>query len=785
MTLFTRGAVHPSGYSMMMDDHSLMKISAEGNLIWEKKIASDPLLILKDISFTEGAGFRISAFNFNTSTLSFITVDEEGIIISQLDYPTPSSYGEHHIIGRDSLLVTGQYSSGNDSYGFAALYDISSAQQRWSYTTSITGVTFSVARRISRSSIALLGAQSGSPFSKGCIAAISTAGQEEWLKTYTANTNASITDIIKLQDNTYRALLWRDKASDVLVLANNGEVLGRHALPLAVARALTVDVNDKTIVMAGTSRDRIFLTKFTGTDTFLWWRFFGSGNGSELGDQIRGLFVDNSGISIFGTTRWDSRSRPYLIRTDHNGLTGASLPIHVDVPKKIIELPGHNSGGEPKLLSVEWTGNDFVAGGRTYSYPEDATVPVQSGFVSRFGESGNVTWTKDFLTKSPWGPYVNNSITTIRKTVTGSIVVQETGANNGIYTVDGETISDGFQVFAGKRSDLTELPSRKMLLCYHNFDLQPYNEVGFLAIVDLAQKTMTNIGSRMIGNMIHNIAPSGRGTYIISGEQAETFKVERKAFVAEVNDQGTVLQSHAHNLGYKTYINDMKVLPSGNVVLAGAVENESGERDLLIFITDMNGTIISQKTFDLFNKDEILTIEADADGFLVAGECGRPVFGVQQSFAFVARIDAQMNAAWKKFLGRPGLYAQALRVRRNEDGNIVVVGNAEQWKEGTSSLGGGGFIEVIIEEGEVLGTEKTVSESSVRPNPFGDKLLIDIKTRSAIALYDVHGKVIYQQQEMNAGLFEMNTETLADGLYIVRIKTEDDVEVRKVVRMGR
>ncbi|MFK2820988.1 sulfatase-like hydrolase/transferase [Flavobacteriaceae sp. LMIT009] len=74
---------------------------------------------------------------------------------------------------------------------------------------------------------------------------------------------------------------------------------------------------------------------------------------------------------------------------------------------------------------------------------------------------------------------------------------------------------------------------------------------------------------------------------------------------------------------------------------------------------------------------------------------------------------------------------------------------------------------------------------SIYPNPFNDNLNISLKTYSenvTVELFDILGKVTLTNRYANTNAIEIPTSDLAQGLYILRIKTNDGEVIKKVVK---
>ncbi|MEO9871498.1 BspA family leucine-rich repeat surface protein [Ekhidna sp.] len=69
---------------------------------------------------------------------------------------------------------------------------------------------------------------------------------------------------------------------------------------------------------------------------------------------------------------------------------------------------------------------------------------------------------------------------------------------------------------------------------------------------------------------------------------------------------------------------------------------------------------------------------------------------------------------------------------------------------------------------------------SVYPNPVADKLMIKTPEEVQISLTDLNGRVIIREKE--GSLFEMDLSQLENGIYLLMIRSEDQVTSRRIIK---
>ncbi len=103
-----------------------------------------------------------------------------------------------------------------------------------------------------------------------------------------------------------------------------------------------------------------------------------------------------------------------------------------------------------------------------------------------------------------------------------------------------------------------------------------------------------------------------------------------------------------------------------------------------------------------------------------------------------------------------------------------------------SGLGDSGCRSGGVDSREMIGDKSgAASAMIVAPNPFDDVLNIALEPDNAqhIQLLDLQGHVVYEKMVENDGnLLQIPTGQLPSGLYLIRLETNDQVEIRKVVK---
>lgn len=81
----------------------------------------------------------------------------------------------------------------------------------------------------------------------------------------------------------------------------------------------------------------------------------------------------------------------------------------------------------------------------------------------------------------------------------------------------------------------------------------------------------------------------------------------------------------------------------------------------------------------------------------------------------------------------------------------------------------------------IIKTDREMSEVSLYPNPSDTYFHVNVPENSLMEIYNISGQLIYTQQ-LDRGITTVQTGSLSKGNYIVRIKSENKVSVKKFIK---
>lgn len=137
----------------------------------------------------------------------------------------------------------------------------------------------------------------------------------------------------------------------------------------------------------------------------------------------------------------------------------------------------------------------------------------------------------------------------------------------------------------------------------------------------------------------------------------------------------------------------------------------------------------------------------------------------------MVKMDADFNILWQRFCLEPvGYYPEGTRIAAIKDGGAVIAGFTADEEENT------GLMCLVFKGTE--GNTSTVENNGIRPyafypNPVSETLNIyyspDVKPNT-VELYDLQGRLVVN---CHNNLESINTASLAEGVYTVRVTLED------------
>lgn len=161
--------------------------------------------------------------------------------------------------------------------------------------------------------------------------------------------------------------------------------------------------------------------------------------------------------------------------------------------------------------------------------------------------------------------------------------------------------------------------------------------------------------------------------------------------------------------------------------------------------------------------------------------------------AFISKLDASGNFVWAKKMGGTSFdYGTALTV--DLSGNVITAGYFQGTGDfdpgtGIANLTSAGSYDVFISKSQntsaIYSLDDDANFISIYPNPATDKISVSfndgIFNKTNISIFDMQGNLITGFNLSNQNFFELDVSKLTKGMYLVKIQTEDDIAVKKLV----
>lgn len=769
VTTFSDAIQLADGRYMLLNDRNVLLVDAEGWQLSRTHLVNNDMIFGQAIANLSQEAALVSTYNYSSEQVELYRITDNGDV--SMIRKISALPGQHTFIGRDTLLIVGR----DNDIGFADMYSCLTGKQLWSFRAGSPGVDYIGSKKMG-DQIAVFGRKSGYPYGQAVVSMLNLEGDELWTKTFSGSSHLTITDI-DYNGETFAAILWDGKTADVVSLDQDGETITTVHLSASTPRYIRSDGHGNFIIL-GVRSDRIFLTKVDRTLKNVWFRYYGTGVPSEFGDTPKGFRVlDDGSIALWGNIYWDYGTHGFLVVTGNDGTIPMGTPANLVRSMDPLKLERSSNESEPALHKAAFDGSDLFVGGSFTTRVNENDSKI--GFSARVNSLDTV-WTKRFHPTS-----LNASVNISDVYLSDNQDVYFLSRGNGTYlhrfNKNGTQLSS-FQVPIGRRSDMIEYSPEKFLIVSHSFDLQPYNEVGSIWLADLTQESCVDTGTRLVGSMIHHVNRLPNGNFVVTGETAEPYTAARKLFWAAIKEDGSVVNSKAMDINYKLLINRQKLLDNGHVLCVGSFEHFNGDKDALMIELDESGNIIWLERLNILDRDQAWDVIKLDNGYAVVGECGSPVFGLQQSFGFVMFLADDRTRWGITYYGEPGFYASIKHIFDEGNGKLLLVGNAERKPDQAFKFKSEIFTE-RIDIPAITSIESPSFEVSVSPNPFIDRIKIECPERCSATLLSIDGRIL--KSESNVLSTDIDCSGFSDGLYLLRVSSENKTTTKRLVKMKR
>jgi hypothetical protein len=192
------------------------------------------------------------------------------------------------------------------------------------------------------------------------------------------------------------------------------------------------------------------------------------------------------------------------------------------------------------------------------------------------------------------------------------------------------------------------------------------------------------------------IIPASGGGFIVAGFTTSWGGGASDGWVFKIDADGNLLwQKALGSSGNDTIEAALEATDGGTLLAGGADPSGTGSEALWILMLAMDGSVQWQKTYQLDLSNQAYALEQTSDGgFVVAAQIAHS--GLENSDAWVMKIDPSGDIAWQNSFGSDGKDLAA-SIARASDGGYIVAGWSDSFGDGTQDawvikLDGGGEV---------------------------------------------------------------------------------------------
>jgi hypothetical protein len=297
----------------------------------------------------------------------------------------------------------------------------------------------------------------------------------------------------------------------------------------------------------------------------------------------------------------------------------------------------------------------------------------------------------------------------------------------------------------------------------------------------------------------HPVGPTGAesvlettdGSLVVAGYLYTTAK-DRDFYIMQMDASGDTIWTRAYGGPELDQCYSLERTSDGGYIMVGRTSSYgAGRTDIYIVKTDANGDSAWTKVYGGTGYDGAYSVEEIADGGYVI--CGYTTsYGAGTYDVYLLRTDASGDTMWTTTYGA---YNQEYghTVQQTPDGGFVIGGYTASFTAGSDDVY---IIKTVGDCASVRsprGMLRTILVEAA-PNPFRGSTLISFTLPRAVrvqgAIYDVSGEYVATLCDVAAVLGAHTLQwdgtdyqgcRVSPGIYILRIRAEDQAATRKVV----
>jgi uncharacterized delta-60 repeat protein len=274
--------------------------------------------------------------------------------------------------------------------------------------------------------------------------------------------------------------------------------------------------------------------------------------------------------------------------------------------------------------------------------------------------------------------------------------------------------------------------------------------------------------------------PDGK---ILAGGFFTSFNGTSRNRIARLNADGTLDTGFGIGTGANNYVYAIAVQSDNKILVGGYFTAFNGATSSKIVRLNGDGSIDSSFNIGTGFNDHVLTINIiPLSGRIIVGGHFTSYNAVTANRITILETNGSITTNFSSNIGT-GLNDIVYSCRLTSTSQLLIMGAFTSYNGITANRVA--LLELPV---TITPTEKTISDINVKvyPNPTRDIIYVISEDKGLrilnLGMTDVQGKAVQTPQVQKDNLFEINTSTLAKGMYLLKIETDRGFILKKVVK---
>ncbi|MBS4065711.1 MAG: T9SS type A sorting domain-containing protein [Chitinophagaceae bacterium] len=329
-----------------------------------------------------------------------------------------------------------------------------------------------------------------------------------------------------------------------------------------------------------------------------------------------------------------------------------------------------------------------------------------------------------------------------------------------------------------------------LIICGETYSYGKGDKDGFIMKMNASG---TIIWSKVYGGPkadgFKEIIPTNDGGYIATGTTMSYGDSLGDIWIAKFNNMGDSVFFMTHGGIKKDVGNSITIDKTGNYLIGGGSESfTSGKEDAYIIKLTSAYSLVWDRFFGIATQDEeIYSVKKSTSTYGSMMIC----YTTKEVSAFKKDAKALLLSDLGYYIdgGRVGSYEdeEVFSIANCFDNGYILSGYTQSFNALQTDIFVLKFDSLVNGTGQYLGLYKIEKEGfffDVYPNPFKSKLTIkspNDQKMEKIEIVDLNGQILYQKENSGSVEFEIDSDNVPSGIYILRIKTNSTTYIKKLV----